>query len=318
MLKYFIKRVLQAVPLLLLITILCFALIDFAPYDAIDARITDKMTKEQIEQMKIDAGLYDPMPVQYLRWLNNLLHGDLGQSLINRTNIASDLKEKIPNTIILVLPAYATAFLLAIGLGLLAGRYKDSWVDKIINSMSSIGLAVPTFFVALLFIYYFGLKLDLFPVMGMHSFNDDSFKDFLHHFVLPYSVLTIGFLPDLVRYVRSSTITQFEEDYVTVQKAFGSGSGTILLRHVSKNVLLPMITKLGLALPMLVTGAVITETVFAWPGIGVYFTTAIRNLDYPIVMAILVLSGTLVILGNLISDIICALIDPRVREGVKK
>ena len=168
---------------------------------------------------------------------------------------------------------------------------------------------------ALLFIYYFGLKLDLFPVMGMNSLGEDSFEDFLHHLVMPYSVLVIGFLPDLVRYVRSSTVTQFDEDYVTVQKAFGSSSGTILLRHVSKNVLLPMITKLGMALPMLVTGAVITETVFAWPGIGVYFTNAIRSLDYPIVMAVLVLSGTLVILGNLISDILCAIIDPRIRVG---
>ena len=315
MLKYLIKRIAQAVPLLLLITILCFTLIDLAPYDAIDARITDKMTPAQIAQLKEEAGLNDPLPVQYLRWLGGLLKGDLGQSLINRTDIATDLKEKIPNTIKLVLPSYATAFLLAIGLGLIAGRYKNSWLDRIINSLASIGLAVPTFFVALLFIYYFGLKLDLFPVMGMHSLGEDSFEDFLHHFVMPYAVLVIGFLPDLTRYVRSSTITQFEEDYVTVQKAFGSGSGTILLRHVSKNVLLPMITKLGMALPMLVTGAVITETVFAWPGIGVYFTTAIRNLDYPVVMAVLVLSGSLVILGNLISDILCATIDPRIRAG---
>ena len=315
MLKYLIKRLLQAVPLLLLITILCFVLIDLAPYDAMDAKVTDKMTPAMIEQMREEAGLNDPLPVQYLRWLKNLLKGDLGQSLINKTDIATDLKEKIPNTIKLVLPSYVTAFLLAIGLGLLAGRYKNTWVDKLINSLASIGLAVPTFFVALLFIYYFGLKLDLFPVMGMHSLGQDSFEDFLHHLVMPYSVLVIGFLPDLVRYVRSSTITQFDEDYVTVQKAFGSSAGTILLRHVSKNVLLPMITKLGMALPMLVTGAVITETVFAWPGIGVYFTNAIRSLDYPIVMAVLVLSGTLVILGNLISDILCATIDPRIRIG---
>ena len=315
MLKYLIKRILQAVPLLLLITVLCFVLIDLAPYDAMDAKVTDKMTPVMIEQMREEAGLNDPLPVQYLRWLKNLLKGDLGQSLINKTDIATDLKEKIPNTIKLVLPSYITAFLLAIGLGLLAGRYKNTWVDKLINSLASIGLAVPTFFVALLFIYYFGLKLDLFPVMGMNSLGEDSFEDFLHHLVMPYSVLVIGFLPDLVRYVRSSTITQFDEDYVTVQKAFGSSAGTILLRHVSKNVLLPMITKLGMALPMLVTGAVITETVFAWPGIGVYFTNAIRSLDYPIVMAVLVLSGTLVILGNLISDILCAVIDPRIRVG---
>ena len=316
MLKYLIKRIAQAVPLLLLITILCFVLIDLAPYDAIDARITDDMTVGQIEKMREEAGLNDPMPVQYLRWLKNLLKGDLGQSLISRTNIATDLKAKIPNTIKLVLPSYVTAFLLAIVLGLIAGRYKNTWVDRIINSLSSIGLAVPTFWVAMLFMYFFGLKLDLFPVMGMYSLGgDNSVKDLLHHLVMPYTVLVIGFLPDLTRYVRSSTITQFDEDYVMVQKAYGSSTGTILLRHVSKNVLLPMVTKLGMALPMLVTGAVITETVFAWPGIGVYFTNAIKSLDYPIVMAVLVLSGSLVILGNLLSDILCAIIDPRIRAG---
>lgn len=315
MLKYLVKRLLQAVPLLILITMLCFTLINLAPYDAMDAKVTDKMTPAQIEKMREEMGLNDPIPVQYLRWVKGLLQGDLGQSLISRTNIATDLKEKIPNTIKLVLPAYVTAFLLAIALGLVAGRYKNTWIDKIINSAASVGLSVPTFWIALLFIYFFGLKLDLFPVMGMHAIGEDSFEDFLHHLVLPYSVLTIGFLPDLVRYVRSSTVTQFDEEYVTVQRAFGSSGGTILLRHVSKNVLLPMITKLGMALPMLVTGAVITETVFAWPGIGVYFTNAIQNLDYPIVMAVLVLSGSLVIIGNLISDILCALIDPRIRIG---
>lgn len=315
MLKYLVKRLLQAVPLLILITMLCFTLINLAPYDAMDAKVTDKMTPAQIEEMREEMGLNDPIPVQYLRWVKGLLQGDLGQSLISRTNIAADLKEKIPNTIKLVLPAYVTAFLLAIALGLIAGRYKNTWIDRMINSAASIGLSVPTFWIALLFIYFFGLKLDLFPVMGMHAIGEDSFEDFLHHLVLPYSVLTIGFLPDLVRYVRSSTVTQFDEEYVTVQRAFGSSSGTILLRHVSKNVLLPMITKLGMALPMLVTGAVITETVFAWPGIGVYFTNAIQNLDYPIVMAVLVLSGSLVIIGNLISDILCALIDPRIRIG---
>ena len=315
MLKYLVKRLLQAVPLLILITMLCFTLINLAPYDAMDAKVTDKMTPAQIEQMREEMGLNDPIPVQYLRWVKGLLQGDLGQSLISRTNIATDLKEKIPNTIKLVLPAYVTAFLLAIALGLIAGRYKNTWIDRVINSAASVGLSVPTFWIALLFIYFFGLKLDLFPVMGMHAIGEDSLEDLLHHLVLPYSVLTIGFLPDLVRYVRSSTVTQFDEEYVTVQRAFGSSNGTILLRHVSKNVLLPMITKLGMALPMLVTGAVITETVFAWPGIGVYFTNAIQNLDYPIVMAVLVLSGSLVIIGNLISDILCATIDPRIRIG---
>lgn len=315
MLKYLIKRIAQAVPLLFLITALCFALINLAPYDAFDAKISEDMTADQVEAQREAAGLNDPVPVQYFRWLGNLFKGDLGQSLISRSAIAKDLASKIPNTIKLVLPSYATAFLLAILLGLAAGHRKGSLLDRIITGFASVGLAMPTFWIALLAIYFFGVKLQWFPFIGMNTIGDNSFSDYMMHFIMPYCVLIIGFLPELIRYVRSSTITQFEEDYVTVQKAFGSSRVRILLCHVSKNVLLPLITKLGMALPMLVTGAVITETVFSWPGIGVYFVSAINNYDYPIVMAVLVLSGSLVILGNLLSDILCALIDPRIRIG---
>lgn len=274
------------------------------------------MTKEQIEQRREEYGLNDPVYVQYFRWVKNVCKGDLGYSLINKTNIAKDMSVKIPNTINLVLPSYVTAFMLAILLGLLAGYKKDGWIDKIINGAASVGLAVPTFWVALLVIYKFGCDLKWFPIVGMHTIGDESFGDFIMHFIMPYSVLIIGFLPDLVRYVRSSTITQLSEDYVLVQKAFGSNKMEILFKHVSRNVLLPLITKLGMSLPMLVTGAVITETIFSWPGIGSYFVNAINKMDYPIVMDILLLSGTLVILGNLLSDILCALVDPRIRvEG---
>lgn len=316
MLKYIVKRILQAIPLMIAITAICFILIDLAPYDAVDSLITDKMTKEQIEQRREDYGLNDPVHVQYFRWVKNVCKGDLGYSLINKTDIAKDMAAKIPNTIKLVLPSYATAFLLAILLGLLAGYKKGGWIDRLIDGLASVGLAVPTFWIALLVIYKFGCDLKWFPFVGMHTIGDESFHDFMMHFIMPYCVLIIGFLPDLVRYVRSSTITQLSEDYVLVQKAFGSSKIEILFKHVSRNVLLPLITKLGMSLPMLVTGAVITETIFSWPGIGNYFVTAINKMDYPIVMAVLLLSGTLVILGNLLSDILCALVDPRIRvEG---
>lgn len=316
MFQYIIKRVLQAIPLMILITALCFTLINLAPYDAVDAIITDKMTQEEIDAKREEYGLNDPIYVQYFRWLQNVCKGEFGYSLINRTDIADDLAVKIPNTIKLVLPSYLTAYVLAIVLGLIAGQKKNSFLDKCINTFASVGLSVPTFWVALLIMYFFGCKLKWFPILGMHSIGDDSLGDFLMHFIMPYTVLILGFLPDLVRYVRSAAITQLEEDYVLVQKAFGSSKLEILFKHVSQNVLLPLITKLGMALPMLVTGAVITETVFSWPGIGVYFIKAIKNLDYPIVMDVLLLSGTLVIAGNLISDILCAWIDPRIRvEG---
>ena len=153
------------------------------------------------------------------------------------------------------------------------------------------------------------------PILGMHNIGSESSGiDFLRHFIMPFAVLTFAFVPDQTRYVRSSTIGQLSQDYVMLQDAFGASRFEILFKHVLKNVVLPIITKMGMALPMLVTGAVITETVFGWPGVGPYFVTAIKGLDYPVIMAILLLSSTLVILGNLLSDILYCITDPRIKE----
>jgi len=273
------------------------------------------MSVAQVEAIKVKYGFDQPVPVQYIKWLGNILQGDFGNSILTKQKISSDLLIRIPNTIKLVLPSYLTAFFLAIVLGLIAGMNKNKWLDKLIDGFCSIGIAVPSFWLAMIFIYIFAYQLQIFPIMGMHTIGmENNFGDFLSHFALPYFTLTLAFLPDLVRYVRSSTIGQLSEDYVMVQRAFGAGKYEILFKHVGKNVLLPIITKLGMALPMLVTGAIITETVFGWPGIGPYFIAGIRGFDYPIVMAILLLSATLVILGNLMSDILYCLTDPRIKE----
>lgn len=272
------------------------------------------MSKAEVEAKREAYGLNDPMIVQYCRWVGNVLKGDFGYSLLSHTSIKYDLKIRIPATIKLVLPSYLTAYLLSIVLGLLAGSHKNKWQDKLIDGMCSVGISMPTFWFAMIVMYFFGYKFKMFPLMGMHTIGlEDSFADFMKHFIMPYVVLTVGFLPDLTRYVRGSTIGQLKEDYVIVQQAFGARKTEILFKHVGKNVLIPLITKLGMALPMLVTGAVITETIFSWPGIGSYFVKAISAMDYPIVMSILILSGTLVILGNLLSDVLYCLTDPRIK-----
>ena len=315
MLKYIGKRILQAIPLLLLITVICFTLINLAPYDAIDSITTPDMTQAEIEAKKEAYGLNDPMIVQYGRWLGNIMQGDFGYSLLSHTSIKYDLKIRIPATIQLVLPAYLTAYFLAIVLGLVAGSHKNKWQDKVIDGLCSVGISMPTFWFAMILMYFLGYKFKIFPIMGMHTIGlEHSIADYFRHFAMPYIVLTIGFLPDLTRYVRGSTIGQLKEDYVIVQQAFGAKKAEILLKHVGKNVLIPLITKLGMALPMLVTGAVITETIFSWPGIGPYFVKAIQAMDYPIVMSVLVLSGTLVILGNFLSDILYCLVGQRIKS----
>ena len=313
MTKYIVKRLIQTVPLLFLITVLCFTLMNLAPYDAVDAIANSKMTEAQREEKREELGLLDPLPVQYIRWLGRVARGDLGNSLLNHTSISKDLLIRIPNTIKLVLPSYATAYILAIVLGLYSASFQGKWPDKLIDGFSTLGLSLPSFWIAMIFIYFFGYKWKIFPLQGMQTIGKEGdFLDFLRHLVLPYLVLVIVFLPDLCRYVRSSAIVELRQDYVLVQKAFGANKREILFHHVAKNVLLPLFTKLGMALPLLVTGAVITESVFAWPGVGLYFVKAVDSLDYPIVMAVLLFSGTLVILGNLISDILYALADPRI------
>lgn len=315
MAKYIAKRILKAVPLLLLITVICFVLMKLAPYDAVDALTRPDMSQAEIDRIRESYGLNDPVAVQYLRWLNNLLHGNFGYSLLSHTSIKYDLLIRIPNTILLMLPSYLTAYLLSIPLGLLAGSRRGKWPDKLIDGFCSIGIATPTFWFAMLLIYAFGYRMKLLPILGMHTVGmEKSIPDLLRHFLLPYLVLIFSFLPDLTRFVRSSAIGQWKEDYVLVQKAFGAGRSEILFRHVARNVLIPLITKLGMALPLLVTGAVITETVFSWPGIGSYFVKAVQAMDYPIVMSVLVLSGSLVILGNLLSDILYSIVDPRIRS----
>jgi peptide/nickel transport system permease protein len=313
--KYILKRSLQAIPLLLIITIICFALIQLAPYNAVDAMTTPKMPQETVNLIKAKYGFDKPAYVQYLLWLKGIISGQFGYSIVTHESISNDLAARLPATIILVLPAYLISLVISIILGLTAGANKNRLVDKIIDGFCSIGIAMPTFWFAMILIFIFGYKLAILPILGMNTIGvDGSFSDFLLHFIMPCSVLVIAYLPELIRYVRSSTMGQVTEGYVMVQNAFGASKREILFKHVCKNVLLPIITKIGMALPMLVTGAMITETVFGWPGVGPYFVNAVRGLDYPVIMAILVLSSSLVIIGNLLSDILYCLIDPRIKE----
>ncbi|SDI49634.1 peptide/nickel transport system permease protein [Pseudobutyrivibrio sp. 49] len=316
MLKYIFKRIINAIPLLLIITMICFTLISLAPYDAIDAMTTPKMSPEMVELIRQKYGYDKPLYIRYIRWLGGLINGNFGYSIVNGTSIFNDLISRIPNTIKLVLPSYVTAYILAIILGLIAGANRGKKADTLIDGFASVGLAVPTFWIAMLLIYVFGYKLRVLPLLGMNTIGSNDLVDYLKHFVMPYVVLTFAFLPGNIRYVRSSTITEFSQDYVMVQRAFGAKKSEIIFKHVSKNVLLPIVTRLGMALPTLVTGAVITETVFSWPGIGPYFVKAVQGMDYPVIMVILVLSSTLVIIGNLLSDVLYCVVDPRIRKAV--
>lgn len=315
MARYVRKRILHAVPMILAITILCFVLIQLAPYDAVDAMTTPKMSKATVRMLKIRYGYDKPIYVQYLKWLQGICTGHFGYSIQTHASISASLAARIPATIQLVLPAYITGLLSALFLGMWAGMHHNQKIDKIIDGMSSIGIATPTFWFAMLVIYVLGYKLDLFPIIGMHEIGmEDSIIDYLRHYAMPYLVLTISFIPGFTRYIRASTISEMKEDYIMVQKAFGASKLEILKNHIAKNVILPIVTMVGMDLPMLVTGAAITESIFSWPGVGAYYVNAIQAMDYPIVMAILIISSVFVIGGNLLADLICYMIDPRIQR----
>ncbi len=316
MARFILRRLAQLVPMLLLLSFVVFTLIHFAPFDVINAITTPSMSEETKQMMREKFGLDQPFWVQYWLWLSNLLQGDLGYSLVSRYPIADELATRLLNTFVLIFPAYLTAFILAIALGLIAGSRPGKRVDRFVDGVCSVAIATPTFWFALLVIAFFGFTLRWFPILGMHSVGKDGDPlDFLAHLAMPFLVLVIALFPELTRYVRAATITQYGQEYVLVQRAYGASERTILTRHVSRNILLPIITQLGLALPLLVTGAIITENIFSWPGIGQYILQASLSLDYPVILSILLLSATLVILGNLLADVLYVAADPRIRIG---
>jgi peptide/nickel transport system permease protein len=306
------KRLIQTIPLLFFVSVVCFALIKMAPGDPVMSFVTPNMHKEDIERVRANLGLDKPAHVQYWLWLKELLKGNLGYSLVNHQPVAKLILERLPATAGLMGSAILLAVILAIPLGLIAGAFHNKWVDRIITFMSYIGISVPVFWLAILLIYLFAVKLDWLPSMGMRTIGVNSAADVIRHGILPVSVLAFSFLSSYVRYVRSSTIGQLREDYVQIQYAYGSIRRVVLFRHVLKHVLLPIITLLGMSLADLVTGAIVTETVFSWPGIGSLGVTAIRGMDFPIIMGITLFSALLLIIGNLLADVLYGYADPRI------
>lgn len=307
------RRLWQTLPMLFFVSVVCFAMIKLAPGDPVLSFVTPNMHAEDIERIRHNLGLDKPAYVQYFLWLKESVTGNLGYSLINHRPVTEQIMERLPATAGLMGVSIALAVLLAIPLGLAAGANRNRWIDKLINLIAYVGISVPLFWLAILLIYLFAIKLHWLPSMGMRTIGTNSAIDVIKHGILPCVVLAFGFLAIYVRYIRSSTIGQLKEDYVQIQYAFGSNKTAILFRHVLKHVLLPVITLLGMSMGELVAGAIITETVFSWPGIGSLGMTAVKGMDYPVIMGITLFSSMMLILGNLAADILYGIADPRIK-----
>lgn len=309
-----IKRIISIIPMLFFISIISFVLMKTAPGDPLQAYITPQMNPDDIERIRQNMGLDKPVILQYFKWLINALQGNLGYSMISHRPVIQVILERIPNTLIITLIALILSILVAIPVGLYAGYKKNSIVDNVLNIVSYIGISIPSFWFAMILIYIFSVKLGLLPSVGMRTAGVDTTMDLLKHMIMPVIVLSYYNLCIFTRYIRSSTISQLREDYVLTQMAYGATTKEILFKHVLKNTLLPVITIFAMALPQLITGAFITETIFGWPGMGQLGINSVFGYDYPVVMGITMISSLMLILGNLLADILYQLIDPRIKQ----
>jgi peptide/nickel transport system permease protein len=308
------RRLLQLFPMLLFISLVSFLLVKLAPGDPVQAYITPRMSPDDIERIRQSMGLDKPLPVQYLLWLKNLLQGDLGYSLIYHRPVLTMIAERIPATLGLMGASLLLAIVLAIPLGLLAGAFQHRWLDQVLNLFAYVGISVPIFWFGILLITVFSVQLNWLPSMGMRTIGmEDSWLDVVRHGILPCIALTFYNLSSYVRYIRSNTISQLSADYVQTQLAYGATRSSILFRHVLKNVLLPVITLFGLSFGELIVGAYVTESVFSWPGMGLLGIQSITSLDYPLIMAIILLSSLMLIAGNLLADLLYRVADPRIK-----
>lgn len=314
MLRYLAKKVVQLVVVLILISFLSFAVIYFAPGDISQMYISADMTEDQKAAVVASFGLDKSLPEQYLAWASKALQGDLGTSPSNSDMpVATLLANRLPATLLLMGCSLGLALVLAIPLGLWAGFKKNSKADAIISGLSYIGMSIPSFWLGMLLIILFSATLHVLPSSGMHTVGAEGPLDTLRHLIMPALALAVSELAVYIRYIRANTIGQLGEEYVLAAESRGTGRTKLLFKHVLKNTLLPIITLLGMNLASLVCGSFIIETVFGWPGVGTLAMSAIGARDYTVIMAYIMLSGTILVVGNFLADILYAVVDPRIK-----
>ncbi|QQP70768.1 ABC transporter permease [Carnobacterium sp. CS13] len=312
--KYILKRLMIAVPVLFMVSIFSFVIINLAPGNPVDLYVAPDATAEQIEATKTALGLDQPLPVQYIKWITNLLQGNLGFSYSTRQPVAAILFSRVSPTLQLMGISLAVGYLVAIPLGIYSAVKKNTWVDYLITSNSFLGVSVPNFFLGLGLIYIFSLQLAWLPTGGMQVLGGDGgVLERIQHLVLPVIVLATSISGNMIRYVRSSMIDVLGENYLRTATAKGLKARDILTKHGLRNALIPIITIIGMDIPKLIGGAVVTEQIFQWPGLGQLMITSINSRDYPVLMAITLLSAVAVMAANISTDILYAVVDPRIK-----
>jgi peptide/nickel transport system permease protein len=330
--QYIIRRLLILVPVLIGVSIVVFGLIRLIPGDPVTVMLGDRARLEDIERVREELGFNRPIYVQYVEWIGRAVQGDMGISIINRTSVMVELRSRLAATMELVLFGLLIGVVVGVSAGVLSALKRNSWVDVTVTFGALVGVSMPIYWLALIAIYALAVNRQIFPpssridatfmvdratgfmlidtlLMG----NWRYFTNALWHLLLPATVLSTTVMPILARLTRASMLEVMRQDYVRTAEAKGLAARTVVIRHALKNALLPIVTVIGLQLGGLLGGALLTETIFSWPGMGLWTYRAIQSRDYPIVQAVVLVSASIYVFVNLLVDISYAYLDPRIR-----
>jgi peptide/nickel transport system permease protein len=315
MARYLIRRLFQAIPVLLGITLISFMIVNSAPGDPALLYMdrSSNPTQADIDRVRHELGLDKPLPLRYADWLTRAVKGDFGNSFVDKRPVMTKISEAIPYSLTLALASIVVGYVLAILLGVIAAVRANTWIDHLISGISALLVSAPTFWVALMAMLVLSLKWNLLPTSGWSDYGDGSFLDVARHLVLPTFILASRDIAGLSRYVRSGMIETLNADYARTARAKGLHERIIVYKHALRNALIPVVTVMGLSLPYLVGGAVVTERVFALPGMGRLAIDSVAGRDYPTIIAINLILSVLVVLGNMLADVMYGMVDPRIR-----
>jgi peptide/nickel transport system permease protein len=316
--RYLLRRILISIPVLLGITIAMYIIANMAPGDPITALMNPEqaanMGPEWVEQQKERLGLNDPMPIRYLKWLGQTVQGNLGYSFADRLPVSEKIAERIGPTLQLMAVVLVISVLIGVPLGVLSALKQYSFIDYLLTITGFLTVSIPSFFLALVLIYVFSVRLNWLPATGMYTVGKErTFLDTVQHMILPASVLGLAQAAPIIRYTRASLLETIKQDYVTVARAKGLGEGIVIGRHALRNALIPLITIIALNVPQLLGGTVIIEQVFAWPGMGTLAISSVQGRDYNVLMGINLIAAIMILLSNLLADLIYSFVDPRIK-----
>jgi peptide/nickel transport system permease protein len=333
MTQYIIRRLLQAIPVLFIVSILVFVLIQIAPNNPLAAyQNNPNITPEDLLRLEQEYGFNDPIHVKYIKWLSQTLQGNWGESFVTHRPVLTEIGDRLPNTLYLSAIAFALALVIAIPIGMISAVRQYSLFDHLVTTIAFMGQSIPIFWFGLLLIIIFSVNfqnplagtsvfphpppLPFFPGGGMMTLGEyppDPLVDRIWHLVLPVTMLAVFQLAQHVRYMRAGMLDVLKMDYIRTATAKGLRERAVILKHAFKNAAIPVVTVIALEVPSLFNGALFTETIFSWPGMGrLFFNSADRG-DYTVLMGILMISATLIIFFNLVADVAYAFLDPRIR-----